>query len=181
MSSHHEFVVGSTYQDRLGKYCVISVSDGRMVVEYSDGTRRDSAIADKWRIHSNIVSEVNLPTVVRPARHTKRHDGSGFFTHDEVFPIIAEVIEAFSGRSGEFMDHRTLVEAFMEHREAQLILNRPHNKTDAWWAANMVAWFSKVFTDGNSAWDNTFERIEIDGAWAYRKCRGAKLVRRRHA
>jgi hypothetical protein len=32
----------------------------------------------------------------------------------------------------------------------------------------MVAFFSKVFTEGRSPWDSEFVRDKIDGKWAYR-------------
>jgi hypothetical protein len=173
MALHHEFVVGSTFQDRLGKYRVISLDGSRMVIEYLDGSRRENTIADKWRIHCNMVASENAPIKAPPSRRLpKRRSGAIFFTHEEVFPIIADVIQTFGATSTEFMAHQYLVEAFMKHPQAQLILSRPHDKTDFWWASSMVQWFSKVFTEGRSDWNGTFDRTQIDGDWAYRKHRG---------
>jgi len=91
----------------------------------------------------------------------------------DVFPIIARVIEA------EYRDHqrfinaqeiatrllqdaegRNLVEAAREHQQEQQSLE--------WLASNMVSWFSQRITVGESDWARAFERVKIDGLWAYK-------------
>lgn len=43
--------------------------------------------------------------------------------------------------------------------------------TAEWIAHNMVAWFSQRISVGESDWKERFDRIKIDGKWAYRpKC-----------
>jgi hypothetical protein len=37
-----------------------------------------------------------------------------------------------------------------------------------WLTRNMVSWFSQRITVGESDWGRAFERIKIDGLWAYR-------------
>jgi hypothetical protein len=41
----------------------------------------------------------------------------------------------------------------------------------------MVAWFSKIFTDGTSEWDARFERKKIGLAWAYRVRKSGRGLR----
>ena len=86
--------------------------------------------------------------------------------------IFADVINAYGKRHKSFMTHGKIVAAFMEHPEGQLILNRPHDRSNLYWVGVMVAWFSKVFTDGRSEWDSFLERKKIGSAWAYRVRQG---------
>jgi hypothetical protein len=172
-ASDHFFVVGETYEDRAGQYKVLSLEAQRVFFEYADGTQGSGSIEIKERIHQNILSErtnkqVGSPTP-KPRLTNSRSHKEVFFTHAEVFPIIADVIENHSKHSDDYMRHGEIGEALMNHPEGGLILDRlPGHETRSWWANDMVAFFSKVFTEGRSEWDGRFERKKIDGKWAYR-------------
>jgi hypothetical protein len=92
-----------------------------------------------------------------------------YFSHADVFPIIAEIIENHSGPSGNYVTHDKIVEVMLEHPKARLFLDScPNDKPRQWWALDMVAFFSKVYTEGRSAWNSHFQRTEIDNKYAYR-------------
>jgi hypothetical protein len=47
--------------------------------------------------------------------------------------------------------------------------HRCQNKTEAWLAGNMVAWWSQTITEGNNPWDDRFERKkDKNNQWAYK-------------
>ena len=172
-SGGHFFVIGETYKDRARSYKVISLEGKQVVFEYADGTLGSGDIEIRARIHQNILAERNLKqTRQAPMASRRRNPHSNkavFFSHDEVFPIIAHVIENYSKHSDHYMKHGWIVEALIKDPEANLILDRlPKDKSASWWAGDMVAFFSKVFTEGRSDWSSRFERDDIDGNWGYR-------------
>jgi hypothetical protein len=170
--TRYPFVVGGNYCDRLGEYRVISLDGNRMVFEYSDGVRRDGEIERKALIYENILRERRLvQPILRSRSVNTRAQNDNSFSHEDVFPLIAAIIELHSSRSAQFQAHDEIVFALLERPEAQPFLDScptDESKTRTWWAHNMVAWFSKVFTDGQSDWQNRFERKKLDGKWAYR-------------
>jgi hypothetical protein len=164
------FMVGGTYADRKGEYKVISLQGKRVEVEYKDGTRIIGDVEIKARIHQNMLSEQNaLHPVQAPTPSRSRERAGRYFTHADVFPIIAEIIESLSGSSRDDVTHDRIVEAMLEHPKAKLFLDScPNHKPRAWWALDMVAFFSKVHTEERSPWQSRFKRTEIDGKYAYR-------------
>jgi hypothetical protein len=93
--------------------------------------------------------------------------------HADVFPIIARIIEAAHGELKGYVtaqeiaarllqdnNGRSLIEAAREQQEQQ---QSPESL-----ASNMVSWFSQRITVGELEWARAFERIKIDGLWAYR-------------
>jgi len=166
------FIVGETYSDRLGDYRVISLEGNRLVFEYTDGRRSEGTIEQKALIYRNILLEKNSPQPVRPNRSSSSGARSEhFFTHDDVFPLIAKVIENQSAGSADYVTHDRIVSGLLKLKEAQAFLEgcpTDKSRTKSWWAHCMVAWFSKVFTDGRSEWDRQFERKRIGKKWAYR-------------
>jgi len=47
--------------------------------------------------------------------------------------------------------------------------HRCQNKTEAWLAGNMVAWWSQTITEGNNPWGDRFERKkDKNNQWAYK-------------
>lgn len=165
---NHSFVVGETYQDRVGTYKVVSIEGDSLVYDYADGIRHESNAEAKWRIHRNMLSEQSNLHSVRLPQRLWSDDKKGFFTHAEAFPIIANAIETYSGSHDQYMTHDEIVEAVMKDPQGQVILDRRPDKTKLWSAGVMVAWFSKVFTDGTSDWDTRFDREKICGVCAYR-------------
>ena len=113
--------------------------------------------------------------VSHPAGFPQRSlsDRKNFFTHAEAFPIIADAIDVYSKSHDDYMKHAEIVEAVIRNPRGRLILERRQDKPKSWSAGVMVAWFSKIFTDGTSAWNNQFERKKIGSAWAYRVMRKA--------
>jgi hypothetical protein len=166
------FIVGETYSDRLGDYRVISLEGNRLVLEYADGRRSEGTVEQKALIYRNILREQNNPRPINSVRSPSPGTRSGhFFTHDKVFPIIAEIIESQSAGSRDYVTHDRIVDGLLKHKEAQLFLAgcpKDESRTESWWAHCMVAWFSKVFTDGRSEWSTRFERKKIKDKWAYK-------------
>jgi len=165
------FVVGETYQDRNGPYKVISIEGNRLVYEYANGIQLKGDAETKWRIHCNILSGYSALRSVHLSQRLQSADSGEFFTHAEAFPIIAKAIETYNRTHTDFMNHRELVQAVIKDPQGQVILDRRLDKSKKWLAGCMVAWFSKMFTDGRSDYDNCFERKKIGLAWAYRVCR----------
>ena len=170
---NHSFVVGESYQDRVGTYKVVSIEGNRLIYEYADGIQHEAGADAKWRIHRNMLLERRAPLPTRSSLSSRSDIDRGFFTHAEAFPIIAKAIETYYSLHADFMIHKEIVQAVMKDPQGQVILDRRPDKTRLWSAGVMVAWFSKVFTDGRSDWDSRFERKKIGSAWAYR-VRGRK-------
>jgi hypothetical protein len=172
------FVVGATYADRIGEYKVISVENTRIVFEYADGQRCEGDAEQKARIYRNIQLESKSPTPAQPRRRVRISKNSVHaFTHADVFPVIAAIIEAHSSQSSNYITHDEIVEILLKCPEAGPFLNAcptEERKSTEWWAHNMVAWFSKVFTDGLTDWNHRFERTKIDNKWAYKVAEGAR-------
>jgi len=168
--SSQPFLVGGTYADRKGEYKVISLEGKRIELEYKDGTRSIGDVEIKARIHQNILLEQNARHPVQaPRRSYSRGRVEHLFSHADVFPIIAEIIESLSEPSRDYVTHDRIVEAMLEHPKARFALdNCPEDKPRGWWALDMVAFFSKVYTEGRSAWSSHFKRTEIDEKYAYR-------------
>ncbi len=169
---NHSFEVGKTYRDHVGAYKVVAIDLNRLIYVTTDGTEHEGDAELKWRIYSYLLSETGVPQTPRSLQQ-RSAGGGDFYCNDEVSPIFAHVIKAYGKRHKDFMTHKKIVAAFMEHPEGQLILKRPHDRTNRYWVGVMMAWFSRTFTEGRSDWDSSFERKKIGPAWAYRK----RLVR----
>lgn len=63
-----EFEVDGVYQNRRGKYTVLSVDPPKMTVRYEDGTFADLKIDVQARIWENIVSEMEAKSLSRARR-----------------------------------------------------------------------------------------------------------------
>lgn len=99
-------------------------------------------------------------------------DEDSSFRHAEAFPIIADVIRECSQQEGNFIHHHEIVAAFLAHPEGRTLAQEAAEKQDSsvdWAASNMVAWFSKRFTEGETPYQDEFERKRVEGRWAYRK------------
>ena len=92
--------------------------------------------------------------------------------HDEVFPIIARVIDARHKQQQRHVTAHEIADSLLADTEASSIIARAQlqqgsDQSLAWLANNMVAWFSQRITVGDSDWQPAFERTKIDGRWAY--------------
>ena len=92
--------------------------------------------------------------------------------HDEVFPIIAHIIEQQFQQHQRYITSREIAaqlvqddaaKSLIQHAQSQQRKNRSPEQV----ARNMVAWFSQRITVGNSPWAARFERTKIDDRWAY--------------
>ena len=167
------FVVGETYQDHKGEYTVLSVKGNLLEFERADGSRETGDAEIKALIHRNILYPECKRHPLGGARTSYLSNKPVGFSQAEVFPIIASIIERHSKSSNEYMEHEIIVAAELErpelrpHLDQSVAEDREH-KPISWWAANMLAWFSKTITDGGSEWGRRFERQKIHRCWAYR-------------
>lgn len=166
------FVVGDTYLDRDGEYVVIAATGDRVTFQREDGRQFEADAAVKARIHRNLLAEQGQHPTLRDRKI--RFEGRSLigFRFSEVFPVIAATIRAHSAGEEDFVTHEELVAALLSHPELSPVLDQleehdPQRKPASWWASNMVAWFSQVFTTGRSEWEDQFTRQKLDGNWAY--------------
>lgn len=117
-----------------------------------------------------------VTTTVEASTRTKKGKSGGgttesAFSEEEVAPIIAEVIRERSAESGDYVKHRKLVEALLEHPEVRPQIESAVEKrghTEKQWASWMVQSFSAAMTAERLPIDDKFERERIDDQWAYR-------------
>ena len=92
-----------------------------------------------------------------------------YYRHDEVFPVIARIIDEFSQGSTGYVKHDKIVNSMLVEPELQIVLDRrPKHRSRDSWASNMVQWFSEKITMGQSKWRYDFDRQQVDGKWEYR-------------
>lgn len=71
---------------------------------------------ERERIFRNILLEQSLHQQVIPSRPPNLPNaGENYFTHVDVFPIIADIIEKHSTLSNEYMSHEEIVEAMLSN------------------------------------------------------------------
>jgi hypothetical protein len=93
--------------------------------------------------------------------------------HDEVFPIIAQIIEQQYQQNPRHITSREIAAQLVQDDAAKSLIQHAQsqerkNLSPEQIARNMVAWFSQRITVGNSPWVARFERTKIDGRWAYK-------------
>jgi hypothetical protein len=93
--------------------------------------------------------------------------------HDEIFPIIAHVIERQDRGDQRYIPAREIASELLRDPEAMAVIARAQSQQSNRLSAErvattMVAWFSQQITVGNSPWKDRFERTKIDGRWAYK-------------
>jgi ribonuclease HI len=91
----------------------------------------------------------------------------------DVFPVIARVIEQAYQEHQRFITVREIATRLLQDPEGRNLVAEAHEQQEEkqsleWLASNMVSWFSQRMTIGESAWARTFERVKIDGLWAYK-------------
>jgi hypothetical protein len=93
---------------------------------------------------------------------------------NDLFPLIANAIRRVSNNNGgNLVVHDDITAAVLGSeefvallRDRQQVLGRVHSLT--WLAHNAVAWFSQYISTGRSLWAQDFERVRVQGKWAYR-------------
>jgi len=98
------------------------------------------------------------------------------FTHDDAFPVIARLIRQAASDSERFISHQELVEALLSDSIGAKFIDaaragRDDDRSAAWWASNMVQWFSQKITAGASGFARDFEREHRPDGYAYRPLR----------
>jgi len=98
----------------------------------------------------------------------------------DVFPIIARVIQTLYREQQRFITAQEIATTLLQDPEGHnLVLaareQQEEQRSLDWLASNMVSWFSQRITVGRSEWDQAFERMKIDGVWAYRPATHADL------
>ncbi|NLF63431.1 MAG: hypothetical protein GX579_02400 [Chloroflexi bacterium] len=102
----------------------------------------------------------------KPARRQSRDS-----LYKPVYPFIAEIIRQTVPKKQAWINHREIVAALSRRPEARSLIAEIagiQGKSAAWTADNIVRWFSAHYTQGQSAYQDDFERQRVDGVWAYR-------------
>src|SRR6478609_4413428 len=93
--------------------------------------------------------------------------------HDEVFPIIAHIIEQQFQQHQRYITSHEIAAQLVQDDAAKPFIQHAQSQQQKNWsperiATNMVAWFGQQITVGKLPWKDQFERTKIDGRWAYR-------------
>jgi predicted transcriptional regulator len=110
--------------------------------------------------------------VLRPKQVSRRTMAttSRFWQHDDVFPIIAEVITQLCQNNGQQVTVKEIAPALLAHRTARRRIDEAadeSSKDPEWIARNMVAWLSQTITMGSNRWEKLFDRELVHRRWAY--------------
>lgn len=92
---------------------------------------------------------------------------------DNIFPLIADAIRrVFKSNGGNWVVHNDIAAVLLASAESIALLRDRQQALGQhqlpWLAHNAVAWFSQQITIGISPWAPEFERVKIQGKWAYR-------------
>lgn len=98
-----------------------------------------------------------------------------FFSHDEVFPVVARLIATLHQTQGGFVSHTDLVRAMQSDEEGGRLVQfaveqDTEQRPKEWWASNMIQWFSQRYPEENSEYLRLFERCQEKDGWAYKPC-----------
>lgn len=93
----------------------------------------------------------------------------------DLFPVIARIIEQAYREHQWFITAQEIAARLLEDDAGRNPIQAAHEQQEEkqsleWLASNMVSWFSQRITVGESDWSRAFERIKIDGLWAYKPC-----------
>ena len=95
------------------------------------------------------------------------------FTIEDACDMVARLIPLARIDASGFATHHSIVATVLADKVgATLVTQARARKPDAWQddrqaAANMVAWFSKKYTDDPAFWGEFFDRQKQGGNWAY--------------
>jgi hypothetical protein len=74
-----------------------------------------------------------------------------YFDQDQVFPIIARLINDIYRQKHDWVTHEEIMKAFMADPDGDQEVVAAWRKKPSWtkeqWAGNMVAWFSQRYTE----------------------------------
>ena len=93
------------------------------------------------------------------------------FDHDDVFPIIARLIDAQFAAKKRFIEAPEIADAMLSDSEGARLVAEAQRRSKLSAneiAGNMVAWFSQRISIGQSSWQNAYERTKVKRRWAYR-------------
>ena len=96
-----------------------------------------------------------------------------YFKQNDIFPIIAEIIEQKYQEEQRYITHNDIVQELLKHPLAKHTIDiafqqSKSHRTPAWLASNMVSWFSQRITVDMTDWKNYFDRKKIQNKWAYK-------------
>lgn len=122
----------------------------------------------RWRME-------NPAKAAKSSRGRKRSRSSGSsksaLSHDDVFPVVIELIEEHHEDGNGYVTHRELVEALLDESDTreqieEAVDQKGHTPED--WANWIVQWFSAAYTAEELDARDDLERARVDGTWAYR-------------
>lgn len=156
----------------------------KLFARYKTLSEKQEKILD-WDIgisHTDL--SINSHKAPRPTLKSPRPKFNRTFHCDEIFPIIADIIQAKTSDNGHFLSHDELVSLLQQDSRAHPLIVRAHKQreingqyqdSDKNIASNMIAHFSRVYTEGNSEWKDVLGRDRQNNRWAYRFLREQRL------
>ena len=92
-------------------------------------------------------------------------------SHDDVFPVVVELIRDNHEDENGYVTHRELVEALLDKSKMreqieEAVEQKGHTPED--WANWIVQWFSAAYTAEELDYRDQLERARVKGTWAYR-------------
>ncbi len=103
------------------------------------------------------------------------------FTHDDVFPIIERLIQDLHEDKRDFVPHRLIAKMLLDDELGRGLVKEARRAnqldSDEKCASNMVAWFSKIFTERLPVSAEQFDRTKLRGRWAYKPKGSFSLAR----
>ena len=107
----------------------------------------------------------------RRSRSSSSGSSKSALSHDDVFPVVIELIRDNHGDDNGYVTHRELVEALLDESDTreqieEAVEQKGHTAED--WANWIVQWFSAASTAEELDARDQLERARVDGTWAYR-------------
>lgn len=91
------------------------------------------------------------------------------FTQEEVFPTIFRLIVDYAKTSDGYMEHGRIIAAMLKDKNMSRILDGlSTERSPSEWAEVMVAAFSQRIKLLRLSDRRRYERVRINGQWAYR-------------
>jgi len=149
----------------------------KLVTHYETLPTKQEKSSD-WDIsitHTDL--SINAHKALRPTLKSPRPRFDRTFHFDEIFPIIADIIQAKTSGNEHFLSHDELASLLQQDSRAHPLIVRAHEQraingqyqdSDKNIASNMIAHFSRVYTEGNSEWKDVLGRDRQNNRWAYR-------------
>jgi hypothetical protein len=91
------------------------------------------------------------------------------FSQEEVFPTIFRIIGDYAKTSDGYMEHGRIISAMLKDKDIHRILDGlPNERSPSEWAGIMVTGFSRRIKLLQLSDRRRYERVQINGQWAYR-------------